>query len=126
MMHNSLKTGAAALGLNRPRTVKGAFNPSMVNTTNEKTTKPANESCCTSTTSFFSGLTSKCFFWMETPDPNALQATSSNPALSFEDRATSEDDSEDEESEKEEEKEEGNRASSLSGRNSHSTSIKIP
>jgi len=118
--------GAAALGLNRPRTVKGAFNPSMVNTTNEKTTKPANESCCTSTTSFFSGLTSKCFFWMETPDPNALQATSSNPALSFEDRATSEDDSEDEESEKEEEKEEENRASSLSGRNSHSTSIKIP
>ena len=126
MMHNSLKTGAAALGLNRPRTVKGAFNPSMVNTTNEKTTKPANESCCTSTTSFFSGLTSKCFFWMETPDPNALHATSSNPALSFEDRATSEDDSEDEESEKEEEKEEENRASSLSGRNSHSTSIKIP
>ena len=33
---------------------------------------------------------------------------------------------EDEESEKEEENKEENRASSLSGRNSHSTSIKIP
>ena len=123
MMSESLETGAAALGLNRPRTVKGAFNPSMVNSTNQKTTKPAYENC---TCSFFSGLASKCFFWMETPDPSAQQASSNNPALSFEDRASSEDDSGDEESDKEEEKEEESRASILSGRNSHSTSIKIP
>ena len=108
------KTGAAALGLNRPRTVKGAFNPSMVNNvTNQGTTKSAGDSgCCT----IFSGLASKCFFWMEPPD----LAGSNDPAsLSFEDRATSDEDSGDEESDKEEE----NRAS---GRNSHSTSIKIP
>ena len=121
--HLNLFTGAAALGLNRPRTVKGAFNPTMVNITNQqKTTKTGANACCTS--SLFSGLASKCFFWMEAPDPSAQQATSNDPALSFEDRATSEDDSGgEEESDKEEEE---RRASSLSGRNSHSTSIKIP
>ena len=56
---------------------------------------------------------------METPDPNAPQTN--DPAFSFEDRATSEDESGDEE-----EKEEEKRKRSLSGRNSHSTSIKIP
>ena len=122
MMPQSLETGAAALGLNRPRTVKGAFNPSMVNATNQKTTTPADTSCCSS--SIFSGLASKCLFWTETPNPSVQQDSSNNPTqLSFEDRATSEDDSGDEESDKEEEE---NRASGLSGRNSHSTSIKIP
>ena len=126
MMPQSLETGAAALGLNRPRTVKGAFNPSLVNTTNQNTTTTADTSCCSS--SIFSGLASKCLFWTETPNPSVQQDSSNNPTqLSFEDRATSEDDSGDEESdEEEEEKEEENRASSLSGRNSHSTSIKIP
>ena len=57
---------------------------------------------------------------METPDPNAPQTN--DPAFSFEDRATSEDESGDEEEEEEEKK----RMSNLSGRNSHSTSIKIP
>ena len=127
MMPQSLETGAAALGLNRPRTVKGAFNPSMVNATNQKTTTPADTSCCSS--SIFSGLASKCLFWTETPNPSVQQDSSNNPTqLSFEDRATSDDDSGDEESDKEEEeeKEEENRASGLGGRNSHSTSIKIP
>ena len=72
---------------------------------------------------------------MEAPDPSVQQhqTNSNDPALSFEDRATSEDDSGEEESykeedkkeEKEEEKEQS-RASSLSARNSHSSSIKIP
>ena len=57
---------------------------------------------------------------METPDPNAPQTN--DPAFSFEDRATSEDESGDEEEEEEEKK----RMSRVSGRNSHSTSIKIP
>ena len=95
----------------------------MVNITNQqKTTKPGANACCTS--SLFSGLASKCFFWMEAPDLSSQQATSNHPAaaLSFEDRATSEDDSGgEEESDKEEEEERD-----LSGRNSHSTSIKIP
>ena len=73
---------------------------------------------------------------MEAPDPSVQQqqqANSNDPALSFEDRATSEDESGEEESDKEEDKkeekekeEEQSRASSLSGRNSHSSSIKIP
>ena len=91
----------------------------MVNITNQqKTTKPGANACCTS--SLFSGLASKCFFWMEAPQ----QATSNDPAaaLSFEDRATSEDESGgEEESDKEEEEERAR-----SGRNSHSPSIKIP
>jgi len=95
------------------------------NVSNQGPTKSAGDSgCCT----IFSGLASKCFFWMEPPD----LAGSNDPAsLSFEDRATSDEDSGDEESDKEEEndkeeesdKEEENRASR---RNSHSTSIKIP
>ena len=124
----NLLTGAVALGLNRPRTVKGAFNPAMASTTNQKMKKPPPEGCCTS--SLFSGLASKCFSWMEAPDPSVQQqqqANLNNPALSFEDRATSEDDSGEDESDRdEEEKEEQSGASSLSGRNSHLTSIKIP
>ena len=134
LSHLNIFTGAVALGLNRPRTVKGAFNPAMANPTNQKMKKPPPEGCCTS--SIFSGLASKCFFWMEAPDPSVQQqqqANSNDPALSFEDRATSEDESGEEESDKEEDKkeekekeEEQSRASSLSGRNSHSSSIKIP
>merc|ERR1719239_1761848 len=100
----------------------------MVNPINQKMRNPPPEGCCTS--SLFSGLVSKCFFWMEAPgaDPSVQQqqANSNDPALSFEDRATSEDDSGEEESDKEEDKKEQSRASSLSGRNSHSSSIKIP
>merc|ERR1712172_309164 len=96
----------------------------MVNPTNQQMTKPPPDGCCTSS------LFSKCFSWMEAPDPSVQQQQqqfdSNNPALSFEDRATSEDDSGEEESDKEEEEEkeeekekEQSRASSLSGRNSH-------
>jgi len=117
--------GAVALGLNRPRTVKGAFNPAMVNPANQQTEKPPQDGCCSTF------LFSKCFSWMEAPHPRVQQqqqlANSNNQALSFEDRATSEDESGAEESDKEEEEEEEqSRASSPSGRNSHSTSIKIP
>ena len=95
--------------------MKGTFNPARASNSNQ----PQSDA-----TSFTSSLFSKCFFWMETPDPNAPQTN--DPAFSFEDRATSEDESGDEEEEEEVKEEEKKRMSSLSGRNSHSTSIKIP
>ena len=148
--------GAAALGLNRPRTLKGSFSPATTTsttTTNSSSSstgqqRPQNDSgCC----SGFSDLASKLFFLDCSSDPNSRSSQTNqnqnfrlpnNKPSSFEDKATSEDESEEEEEEKdekqkrasageeeseEEEKEVQKRGSQLSRRsNNHSVSIKIP
>ena len=153
LIHSS--KGAAALGLNRPRTLKGSFSPAT--TTSTTTTKssssstsqqrpPNDSSCC----SGFSDLASKLFFLDCSSDPNSRSSqTNQNPNFrlsnnkpsSFEDKATSEDESEEEEkdedqkrasagedeTEEEEEEDVQKRGSQLSRRsNNHSVSIKIP
>ena len=151
---NSSK-GAAALGLNRPRTLKGSFSPATTTsttTTNSSSSstgqqRPPNDgSCC----SGFSDMASKLFFLDCSSDPNSRSSRtnqnqnfrlSNNKPSSFEDKATSEDESEEEEEEKdedqkrasagedksEEDKDVQKRGSQLSRRsNNHSVSIKIP
>ena len=151
LIHSS--KGAAALGLNRPRTLKGSFSPAT--TTSTTTTKssssstgqqrpPNDSSCC----SGFSDLASKLFFLDCSSDPNSRSSQtnqnqnfrlSNNKPSSFEDKATSEDESEEEEKnedqkrasagedESEEEEDVQKRGSQLSRRsNNHSVSIKIP
>lgn len=148
--------GAAALGLNRPRTLKGSFIPATTTsttTTNSSSSstgqqRPPNDSSCCSG---FSDLASKLFFLDCSSDPNSRSSqTNQNPNFrlsnnkpsSFEDKATSEDESEEEEekdedqkrasagedeSEEEEEEDVQKRGSQLSRRsNNHSVSIKIP
>merc|ERR1712107_577503 len=151
-MDSSNGNGAAALGLNRPRTLKGSFSPATTTSTTTTTTsssssagqqRPPNDgSCC----SGFSDLASKLFFLDCSSDPNSRSSqTNQNPNFrlsnnkpsSFEDKSTSEEESEEEEEEKrasagedenEEEKEDvQKRGSQLSRRsNNHSVSIKIP
>ena len=112
---NSSK-GAAALGLNRPRTLKGSFSPATTTTTSTTTTnssssstgqqRPPNDSSCCSG---FSDLASKLFFLDCSSDPNSRSSQtnqnqnfrlSNNKPSSFEDKATSEDESEEEDEEK--------------------------
>ena len=152
LIHSS--KGAAALGLNRPRTLKGSFSPATTTsttTTNSSSSstgqqRPPNDSSCCSG---FSDLASKLFFLDCSSDPNSRSSQtnqnqnfrlSNNKPSSFEDKATSEDESEEEEKdedqkrasagedESEEEKEDvQKRGSQLSRRsNNHSVSIKIP
>ena len=150
LIHSS--KGAAALGLNRPRTLKGSFIPaSSTTTTNSSSSstgqqRPPNDSSCCSG---FSDLASKLFFLDCSSDPNSRSSqTNQNPNFrlsnnkpsSFEDKATSEDESEEEEKDEdqkrasagkdeseEEEEEVQKRGSQLSRRsNNHSVSIKIP
>jgi len=116
---SSSGNGAAALGLNRPRTLKGSFSPATTTTTSTTTTnssssstgqqRPPNDSSCCSG---FSDLASKLFFLDCSSDPNSRSARtnqnqnfrlSNNKPSSFEDKATSEDESEEEEEEKDEE-----------------------
>ena len=118
LIHSS--KGAAALGLNRPRTLKGSFSPATTTTTTSTTTtnsssssstgqqRPLNDSSCCSG---FSDLASKLFFLDCSSDPNSRSSqTNKNPNFrlsnnkpsSFEDKATSEDESEEEEEEKDE------------------------
>ena len=152
LIHSS--KGAAALGLNRPRTLKGSFSPATTTsttTTNSSSSstgqqRPPNDSgCC----SGFSDLASKLFFLDCSSDPNSRSSqTNQNPKFrlsnnkpsSFEDKATSEDESEEEEKDEdqkrasagedeseEEEEDVQKRGSQLSRRsNNHSVSIKIP
>ena len=148
LIHSS--KGAAALGLNRPRTLKGSFIPaSSTTTTNSSSSstgqqRPPNDSSCCSG---FSDLASKLFFLDCSSDPNSRSSqTNQNPKFrlsnnkpsSFEDKATSEDESEEEdeedqkrasagEDESDQEEEDQKRGSQLSRRsNNHSVSIKIP
>ena len=151
LIHSS--KGAAALGLNRPRTLKGSFSPATTTsttTTNSSSSstgqqRPPNDSSCCSG---FSDLASKLFFLDCSSDPNSRSSQtnqnqnfrlSNNKPSSFEDKATSEDESEEEDEkdqkrastgeDKSEEEEEDvqKRGSQLSRRsNNHSVSIKIP
>merc|ERR1712013_93553 len=70
---SSSGNGAAALGLNRPRTLKGSFSPATTTTTNSSGSstgqqRPPNDSSCCSG---FSDLASKLFFLDCSSDPSS-------------------------------------------------------